>query len=136
MGSWVPAKHPIARTNQPPSSSSRLPCGGRRGGNVHLNLRRLALQPVQGGTSSSGWFLAGGNLPQPLHNQAWTIQSFPTEVHQLSRVWPDPCRLQEMRRRVCMEGRRSWTQRLLRGLKMLSVFFLSYSTYKLSCPLK
>ena len=53
----------------------------------------------------------------------------------LSQVWPDPHWLQEMRRRVCMEGRKSWTQRLLRGLKMLSVFFLAYSTYKLSCPL-
>ena len=53
---------------------------------MHLHLQRVALQPVQGRTSSSGRLLAGGNLPQSLYGQARPLQSFPAEVHKLSRV--------------------------------------------------
>ena len=53
---------------------------------MHRHLQRMAVQPVQGRTSSSGRVLAGSDLPQSLYGQAWPIQSFPTEVHKLSRV--------------------------------------------------
>ena len=53
---------------------------------MHLHLQQLAVQPVQGGTSSSRRLLAGGDLPQSLYGQAWPLQSFPAEVHKLSRV--------------------------------------------------
>ena len=53
---------------------------------MYLHLQRMAVQPVQGGTSSSRRLLAGGNLPQSLYSQAWPLQSFPAEVHKLSTV--------------------------------------------------
>ena len=118
---------------------------------------RASQHAKTGRTASAGWnfvvrMVLGKRQPAstptqpsldrstPSHRSSPTIQSkyYFLMVHIsffLSQVWPDPHWLHEMRRRVCMEGRKSWTQRLLRGLKMLSVFFLAYSTYKLSCPL-